>query len=479
MRKLRPFTILGVALAALLFSGCAEERKVTGQAGDTTPPSQVTDLAATSPTGSTVTVTWTAPGDDGLVGTAASYELRRASAAIVTEADWAAATVVGGLSAPKAAGQAEQVVVRQLVTLTTYYFALRATDESANVSAISNSATGTTTGASTPEEILATSLHNTGSGMAHFYGAAQGGFETMTGIPYNQLSCQNCHAGPSDCTKCHAGPDNALTEEACLVCHGRQAAERKMPDGSMRYSDVHRDDQGKKCWDCHTQEDVHGDGNTYTSMLSQGALLAKCENCHPIANLPSNTYHSMHARNNSSPQLACAACHVQGVVTCYNCHFDSQVASGSQIPMGIFANWKFLLVRGTDTDQAGKIDVGNFQSLIYQDSLAFVSFAPYYSHAVKRDAITGCDDCHNNAYVQEYKSTGKITITTWDPVTGKAVPNIQGKGIIPVPPDWRTAFQFAWGTVETPGNPPTWRQVTPTRVGKQMLFATPLTGVPQ
>lgn len=43
---------------------------------DTTPPAKVTDLKVVSVTGSSVTITWTAPGNDGNVGTAVLYDIR-------------------------------------------------------------------------------------------------------------------------------------------------------------------------------------------------------------------------------------------------------------------------------------------------------------------------------------------------------------------------------------------------------------------
>jgi hypothetical protein len=84
-----------------------------------------------------VTLGWTAVGDDSLSGTAAAYELRRAGAPI-TEATWGSATAVAGLPAPLASGTPQQVVVRGLARGATYYFALRARDDAGNWSGLSN-----------------------------------------------------------------------------------------------------------------------------------------------------------------------------------------------------------------------------------------------------------------------------------------------------------------------------------------------------
>ncbi|HEX9953248.1 MAG TPA: M36 family metallopeptidase, partial [Rubricoccaceae bacterium] len=111
-------------------------------------PTAVTDLVAV-PNGDYVTLTFTATGDDGPVGTAATYDIRRSATPILTDADFLAATAVLATAAPSVAGTAERVVVNGLAFATRYYFALKASDESLNQSALSNSATTTTLAAPT------------------------------------------------------------------------------------------------------------------------------------------------------------------------------------------------------------------------------------------------------------------------------------------------------------------------------------------
>jgi hypothetical protein len=111
-------------------------------------PSRVTDLAAVQVADSTVTLTWTAPSDDGASGRAALYDLRRSGQAI-TDANVAAATVVTVSQAPGAAGTAERFVVRGLTPGTRYYFAIRAFDGAALGSSVSNNVSVTTLSADT------------------------------------------------------------------------------------------------------------------------------------------------------------------------------------------------------------------------------------------------------------------------------------------------------------------------------------------
>jgi WD40 repeat protein len=114
---------------------------------DTIPPGAVTDLTAVSASFASVRLSWTAPGNDGTVGRAAEYDLRRASVPI-TEQTWDSAVRVAGLTRPALPGTVREFSVGGLVPATDYYFALRTADASGNWSACSNvveSGTGATT----------------------------------------------------------------------------------------------------------------------------------------------------------------------------------------------------------------------------------------------------------------------------------------------------------------------------------------------
>lgn len=88
--------------------------------------------------GDEVTLTWTAPGDDDNVGTAASYDLRYAQFRITPD-NWDRATPVTGMPQPLPAGS-QQSVTLTLDPTQRYYFSIRACDEAGNWSPESNSA---------------------------------------------------------------------------------------------------------------------------------------------------------------------------------------------------------------------------------------------------------------------------------------------------------------------------------------------------
>jgi flagellar hook capping protein FlgD/fibronectin type III domain protein len=98
----------------------------------TPPPARAQGAGADS-----VTLSWTAPGDDGNTGTAQSYDVRM-SQATITETNWSSASSVSGAPVPLPAGTHQSMVVRGLTNGVTYYFAIKARDDAGNVAPISN-----------------------------------------------------------------------------------------------------------------------------------------------------------------------------------------------------------------------------------------------------------------------------------------------------------------------------------------------------
>jgi hypothetical protein len=84
-----------------------------------------------------VQLAWTAPGDDGSVGTASLYDLRMSQAPI-SDANWSAATAIAGMPAPLVAGTQQKFTVHGLTNGTTYYFAIKTRDDAGNWSGLSN-----------------------------------------------------------------------------------------------------------------------------------------------------------------------------------------------------------------------------------------------------------------------------------------------------------------------------------------------------
>ena len=104
---------------------------------DTTPPANVSDLKAANPTLTSIELSWTAPGDDGNIGTASQYDIRY-STSLITEANWGSAVQCAGEPAPSAADAEQSMTMSGLTQNTRYFFALKTLDEAGNTSGLSN-----------------------------------------------------------------------------------------------------------------------------------------------------------------------------------------------------------------------------------------------------------------------------------------------------------------------------------------------------
>ncbi len=123
-----------------LLSNIASATTLTVPVIDTTPPARITDLTAVagSPPTTSIALSWTAPGDDGNVGAATSYEIRLSSSTI-TDANWTSASVIYNNIIPQAPGGLEIFIISWLDPDTIYFFAIHAKDEAGNTSLTSNS----------------------------------------------------------------------------------------------------------------------------------------------------------------------------------------------------------------------------------------------------------------------------------------------------------------------------------------------------
>ncbi|UCC84591.1 MAG: hypothetical protein JSW46_06600 [Gemmatimonadota bacterium] len=311
------------------------------------------------------------------------------------------------------------------------------------------------------DEWFPTSLHATGQGLQTFYSAAYGGLEQFAGVPYSELACKNCHE-PSltgGCASCHdtatPGPgaqvDDGVAEgQACAGCHGRQASEV-----DAGFSDVHRD-AGMACMDCHTMEDVMGDGRAYSSLLERGAIHTECEDCHtPV---PANRYHDWHA-----VALDCSTCHTQGMITCYNCHYQSALPEGESELLAEVRDWVFLVNRD------GKVHPASMHSLVYEGNKLLI-IAPGYGHTIARNAISGCADCHGNAHILDLAEDSLLVVAEFD---GEGSVNT-AEGFIPVPFNYETALVFDFLVYDT--DTETWSLLARGQDMTQFMFAEPLSG---
>lgn len=299
------------------------------------------------------------------------------------------------------------------------------------------------------------SLHYTAGGMEYWYDKSHGGLETITGIPYKDLGCKNCHI--ESCDVCHKAEKDgkliysnkaAKNQDMCLKCHAREASIMKI-NQKANTPDVHAA-AGMECMDCHTAHEMHGDGIKYISMKQQGAMEVNCEQCHDkITKIRSHIIHGN--------KLDCKACHVNKVVSCTNCHFETMVKEGKRVAIPV-SGWEFLM------NYNNKVTSANMQTFVVPGNKTFMIFAPQFSHSVSKEGKK-CEDCHNTANDKEIKK-GVINLTWLDSNIVKQI-----YGVIPVVEGvhYNSVFQnFENGT---------WIPITDPQTPKVQYvgFGTPLT----
>ena len=109
---------------------------VLTEAIDFTPPATIIDLTVVDAEPGSVTLSWTAPGDDGDSGTATAYDIRYYTEPI-TPSNWMSATTVVSSPVPAASGTTEVLEVSGAPS-GTLYFAVQSVDDAFQFSGISN-----------------------------------------------------------------------------------------------------------------------------------------------------------------------------------------------------------------------------------------------------------------------------------------------------------------------------------------------------
>lgn len=273
------------------------------------------------------------------------------------------------------------------------------------------------------EECFYNSLHHTGEGMRYWY-EENDGFMGITGIPYKELDCSNCHV--KSCAPCHMSKDEdicsyslkvAKDKATCLKCHSREKVTFALNE-KMGNLDLHIAN-GMVCADCHTAQDVHGDGKAYKTMRDEGAVKTKCTKCHEFDEDDLSRSHKVHKE-----KLDCTACHVANTTTCLNCHFTKFLETGTR--KGNFfppiQEWVILV------NYKGKITSGNVQTLVHEGK-TFITYAPYFTHAVQKDGRK-CVDCHANEAINLIIEGKSVPMSVYD--EGDIV---SWKGVVPFVPD--------------------------------------------
>lgn len=126
---------------------------------DTAAPAAIKDLSVSDTGDTSAILSWTAVGDDGQTGTAASYEIRY-SFSTITSKNWSKANKIDNVIKPSKSGVTEKNIVLDLKSKTKYYFAIKVSDEAPNVSDLSNVVSATTKQAGVVDNIPPAKVEN-------------------------------------------------------------------------------------------------------------------------------------------------------------------------------------------------------------------------------------------------------------------------------------------------------------------------------
>ncbi|MFO7444747.1 MAG: hypothetical protein R6W90_00195 [Ignavibacteriaceae bacterium] len=200
-----------------------------------------------------------------------------------------------------------------------------------------------------PDEVInaKNSLHQQGWGQKEmvFSRAGLSSFDQLSEMMKNGYdeNCGKCHASCGDCHvnrpvqgggglyKGHQFSRKPDMRDVCVTCHVSRGGHAYFGIASGTVPDVHLTKAGFECMDCHSNYDVHGDGNKYNHRYEMSKL-PKCTNCHSgLAS--SNKYHTQHLNT-----FNCNTCHSQDYNNCGSCHIGGEgarIASHQKFKIGM------------------------------------------------------------------------------------------------------------------------------------------------
>ena len=275
---------------------------------------------------------------------------------------------------------------------------------------------------------FSTSLHYQAYGMMGEYEEGAAGYHGIDMDEYyEEWNCGKCHV--STCTVCHEDGHNAeITLDTCDPCHFKKQTSTFIGDMPMHKSegpsaDIHYE-KGMICIDCHSAEEMHGDGIIYSNQMQ--AVKVTCEDCHrtpgTIVEDMSVTQYSLEipAHEIHDETLDCKACHTGWQLTCNNCHLDTR--TGTQ---PVFD--EFYLGVASD----GKITTFMKMDATYDNEM-HTGYGEWFSHTIT-DKPKDCAFCHENREVLCEGCEGQMLGDGGSFIPQTTIDRIIGAHITPTP----------------------------------------------
>ena len=216
-------------------------------------------------------------------------------------------------------------------------------------------------------ENFKTSLHH-GTGQKRKVTIRSGlnGSEDFDKLPAHQIegynsNCATCHG---TCGNCHIvrppiGGGRLINSHefiktpnmvsVCVTCHTSRGGHAYLGVAAGTEPDVHLTNMDYRCIDCHSADELHGDGQPVEQRYAYSKL-PTCGLCH-IGIDSKNSYHAIHYNT-----FNCQVCHSQVYNNCGSCHVHGEGARvPSYLDFKIGANpisdikdqYEFVLIRRT------------------------------------------------------------------------------------------------------------------------------------
>lgn len=231
--------------------------------------------------------------------------------------------------------------------------------------------------------------------------------------------CLQCHAS---CGQCHVNrPDAAggglaaghafmrrpsMTEN-CLGCHWESVGVEYLGNNRNLKGDVHWQTLQMKCDDCHTYDEMHGDGEEYDDMRQAAmAIGPDCLDCHE--EIFTDQGENKETHNLHKDRVSCQACHATQYPNCASCHIypdNYKLSQPGRVTMGVKIGRnphitedrpeKFVAVRQVPVSRDMFAAYGpNLLSRVDQ----VPTWKPATPHSIQRKTPQNadCNACHGN-----------------------------------------------------------------------------------
>ncbi len=219
-------------------------------------------------------------------------------------------------------------------------------------------------------------------------------------------TCGNCHvvrpsAGGGGLISGHKFNKTPDMVNVCITCHSSRGGHAYLGVAPGTVPDVHLTNNSFKCMNCHSGDEIHGDG-VPVDQRYEYTKLPKCTNCHSdIAS--SNAYHLNHYED-----FNCQVCHSQDYNNCGSCHVHDEGAripsyQGFKIALNplpdVKADYKFVLVRRTlaapdNWSVYGVEDYANFEAFPTYNFTTPHNIIKWTSRTTVAEGSACYENCH-------------------------------------------------------------------------------------